>query len=138
EAMMLAYADREKYLGDRDFVSVPMAGLIDPAYLSRRSKLISLSASLASYDAGNPPGAEQRTAGISSEVAGTTQLVAVDGDRHVATMTSTVAGPFGSQLVANGMVLNNELTDFTFTPERNGAPVANRVEAGKRPLSSMS
>lgn len=138
EAMMLAYADREKYLGDRDFVPVPMAGLIDPAYLSRRSKLISLSTSLASYDAGTPPGAEQRTAGISSEVAGTTHFVAVDGDGSVATMTSTVEGPFGSQLVANGMVLNNELTDFTFTPERDGAPVANRVEAGKRPLSSMS
>ena len=68
----------------------------------------------------------------------TTNFVAVDGDGDVVTMTSTVEGPFGSQLIANGMVLNNELTDFTFAPEKNGAPVANRVEAGKRPLSSMS
>lgn len=138
EAMMLAYADREKYLGDRDFVSVPVAGLIDPAYLAGRSRLISPNRSLARYEAGLPPGAQPRTAAISGEVAGTTHFVASDGDGDVATMTSTVEGPFGSQLVAEGMVLNNELTDFTFAPEKDGAPVANRVEAGKRPLSSMS
>ena len=138
EAMMLAYADRETYLGDRDFVSVPVAGLIDPNYLASRSRLISPTRSLARYEAGSPPGAEPRTAAISSEVAGTTHFVAADGDGDVATMTSTVEGPFGSQLVAEGMILNNELTDFTFAPEKDGAPVANRVEAGKRPLSSMS
>src|SRR3546814_5746381 len=69
---------------------------------------------------------------------GTTHFVAVDRDGSVASMTSTVESIFGSQLVANGYVLNNELTDFTFAPERNGKPVANRVEANKRPLSSMS
>jgi gamma-glutamyltranspeptidase/glutathione hydrolase len=90
------------------------------------------------YVAGNPPGAERRTAAISSEVAGTTHFTAVDSEGNIANMTSTVEGPFGSQLLARGMVLNNELTDFTFAPEKDGAPVANRVEAGKRPLSSMS
>ncbi|WP_157216044.1 gamma-glutamyltransferase [Flavisphingomonas formosensis] len=138
EAMRLAYADREEYLGDTAFVPVPVAGMIDPAYLAVRSKLISTSATLGKYEAGTPPGAAPRTAAISGEVPATTHFVAADGMGDVATMTSTVEGPFGSQLVVNGMVLNNELTDFTFAPEKDGAPVANRVEAGKRPLSSMS
>ena len=138
EAMMLAYADREKWLGDSDFVDVPVKGLLDPAYVAARSALISTTASLPSYAAGTPPGAKARTAGISSEVAGTTHFVAVDSAGNVASMTSTVEGPFGSQLVAAGFMLNNELTDFTFAPVRDGAPVANAVAPGKRPLSSMS
>lgn len=138
EAMQLAYADREKYLGDGDFVRVPVAGLIDPGYLAQRSRLIAPGKALAAYAAGTPPGADKRTAGVQAEVPGTTHFVAVDRDGDVVSMTSTVEGPFGSQLLANGMVLNNELTDFTFTPEKDGAPVANRVEPGKRPLSSMS
>lgn len=138
EAMMLAYADREKYLGDPDFVSVPVAGLLDKSYIASRSALISETTSLPNYSAGTPPGAEPRTAAISSEVAGTTHFVAADRFGGVASMTSTVEGPFGSQLVANGYVLNNELTDFTFSPVKDSAPVANRPQAGKRPLSSMS
>jgi gamma-glutamyltranspeptidase / glutathione hydrolase len=138
EAMQLAYADREKYLGDPDFVAVPVAGLLDRTYLKTRSALISPTKSLASYNAGTPPGAAPRTAGISSEVPATTHFVAVDGAGNVASMTSTIEGPFGSQLVANGYFLNNELTDFTFTPVKDGAPVANAVAPGKRPLSSMS
>ena len=138
EAMQLAYADREKYLGDADFVAVPVKGLIDRAYLKSRSALISPSSSLPTYEAGKPPGAAPRTAAISSEVAGTTHFVAADDAGNVASMTSTIEGLFGSQLVANGMMLNNELTDFTFAPEENGAPLANAVAPGKRPLSSMS
>ena len=138
EAMQLAYADRETYLGDRDFVPVPVAGLLDPAYIRARSRLISTTRTLKRYEAGTPPGAEPRTAAVQPEVAGTTHFIAVGRDGDIATMTSTVEGSFGSQLVANGYVLNNELTDFTAAPEKNGAPVANRVEGGKRPLSSMS
>lgn len=144
EAMRLAYADREKYLGDQDFVSVPVAGLIDKRYLAKRSQMIALQRArpqlpgIEAYPAGSPPGAAPRTAAISSEVAGTTHFTAVDSQGNIANMTSTVEGPFGSQLLARGMVLNNELTDFTFAPEKDGAPVANRVQAGKRPLSSMS
>ena len=138
EAMQLAYADREKYLGDADFVNVPVRGLIDRRYLKSRSALISPTTSLRVYNAGTPPGAPARTAGVSSEVPATTHFVAVDSAGNVASMTSTVEGPFGSQLVANGFFLNNELTDFTFAPVRNGAPVANAVAPGKRPLSSMS
>jgi gamma-glutamyltranspeptidase/glutathione hydrolase len=138
EAMELAYADREKYLGDTDFVQVPVKGLIDPAYLDQRSKLISTTATLPSYDAGTPPGAQARTAAVQNEIHGTTHFIAIDKTGDIVGMTSTVEGPFGSQLMANGYILNNELTDFTFAPEKNGAPVANRVEGGKRPLSSMA
>jgi gamma-glutamyltranspeptidase / glutathione hydrolase len=138
EAMFLAYADREKYLGDPDFVSVPVAGLLDKTYVASRSALISLDTSLPSYEAGNPPGAPARTAAISGEVSGTSHFIAVDGAGNIASMTSTVEGPFGSQLLANGYFLNNELTDFSFAPTKDGAPVANRLQPGKRPLSSMS
>lgn len=138
EAMMLAYADREKYLGDADFVGVPVAGLLDKGYIAKRSALISLETSLPKYVAGDPPGSAKRTTAISGEVDGTTHFVAVDGAGNVSSMTSTIEGPFGSQLIANGYFLNNELTDFTFAPEKDGAPVANRPQAGKRPLSSMS
>ncbi len=138
EAMQLAYADREKWLADSDFIDVPVTGLLDRAYLKSRSAMISEKTSLPAYQAGTPPGAHPRTAAISSEVAGTTHFVAVDGAGNVASMTSTIEGLFGSQLVANGMMLNNELTDFTFAPEKDGAPVANAVGPGKRPLSSMS
>ena len=138
EAMLLAYADREKYLGDSDFVDVPVAGLIDPAYMKARSKLISARRTLPTHDAGTPPGAPQRTAAVQGEVPGTTHFVSVDREGSVATMTSTVEGPFGSQILSGGFVLNNELTDFTYAPEKDGALVANRVQPGKRPLSSMS
>ena len=138
EAMQLAYADRELYLGDPDFVAMPLKGLTDKAYLAQRSALIDPAKARGSYPPGTPPGAAPRTPGVSGEVAGTTHFVAIDRAGNVATMTSTVEGPFGSQLVSGGYVLNNELTDFTFAPEVAGAPVANRVEGGKRPLSSMA
>jgi gamma-glutamyltranspeptidase/glutathione hydrolase len=138
QAMQLAYADREKYLGDSDFVEVPVKGLLDPEYLKQRSALIDPDKARADYPAGTPPGALPRTAALSSEVAGTTHFAAVDAKGNIANMTSTIESVFGSQLVAGGFFLNNELTDFTFAPEKDGAPVANRVTGGKRPLSSMS
>ncbi|MCO4092959.1 MAG: gamma-glutamyltransferase [Sphingorhabdus sp.] len=138
QAMQLAYADREKYLGDDAFVDVPVAGLLNPEYIQQRSALIDPEKARSDYPAGKPPGATPRTAAISSEVAGTTHFTAVDANGNIANMTSTIEGPFGSQLVAGGFFLNNELTDFTFAPEKDGAPVANRVAPGKRPLSSMS
>ncbi|WP_299321827.1 gamma-glutamyltransferase [Parasphingopyxis sp.] len=138
EAMRLAYADRAMYLGDMDFVSVPVEGLLADSYIAERSALISSDSAIGTYEAGTPPGSEARTAGLDGEIAGTTHFVAADSSGNVVTMTSTIEGPFGSQLVANGYFLNNELTDFDFTPERDGAPVANAVAPGKRPLSSMS
>lgn len=138
ESMRLAYADREKYLGDGDFVSVPVAGLIDPKYMASRSRLIAQGRMASEWKPGNPPGAQPRTAAVQNEVAGTTHFVAIDRQGDMVSMTSTVESAFGSQVVSQGLVLNNELTDFTFSPERDGAPVANRVEPGKRPLSSMA
>ena len=138
ESMRLAYADREAYLGDPDFVAVPVAGLTDPAYLARRSQLISAGRAIPHVEAGVPPGAQPRTAAAAAEVPSTSHFVAVDRAGNVASYTSTIEGPFGSGLTVNGMFLNNELTDFSFEPSRDGAPVANRVEGGKRPRSSMS
>jgi gamma-glutamyltranspeptidase/glutathione hydrolase len=138
EAMLLAYADRETYLADADFVSVPVKGLLDKAYVRSRSALLSPMKSLGRYDAGMPPGAPARTPAVQKETAGTTHFVAIDRGGSVATYTSTIEGPFGSQLNVNGYMLNNELTDFTRAPETNGMLVANRPQGGKRPLSSMS
>jgi gamma-glutamyltranspeptidase/glutathione hydrolase len=136
--MRLAYADRDTWLGDPEFVSVPIAGLIDPSYLKKRSALIPLGRSLNDYRPGSPPGAQPRTAALPQPESGTSHFVAVDRNGDIAAWTSTIESFFGSQLIADGVILNNELTDFSFTPEKNGAPVANRVEPGKRPLSSMS
>ncbi|MCI4591013.1 gamma-glutamyltransferase [Sphingobium sp. BYY-5] len=138
EAMQLAYADRDTWLGDPDFVSVPLSGMIDPAYLKQRSALIRLNKALTAYRPGTPPGAQPRTTALPQPESGTSHFVAVDHDGDIAAWTSTIESFFGSQLVANGVILNNELTDFSLSPEKDGAPVANRVEAGKRPLSSMS
>ncbi len=138
EAMQLAYADRDKYLGDGDFVDVPVAGLLDKTYLSERRQLISPYGRAASYAAGTPPGAKPRTPSGPVPEQGTTHFVTVDRAGNVASMTSTVESIFGSNLIANGYFLNNELTDFDLSPEKGGAPAANRVQPGKRPLSSMS
>jgi len=137
ESMRLAYADRDKYLGDSDFVSVPVAGLTDPAYLASRSALISPDSSIASASAGMPAGAPAPCA-VTTPERGTSHFVAVDRWGNVASETSTIESAFGSGLIVNGYFLNNELTDFSFVPEMNGCPVANRVEGGKRPRSSMS
>lgn len=138
EAMQLAYADRDTWLADPDFLSVPVSSLIDPAYLKQRASLIRLNKALNAYRPGTPPGAPPRTAALPRPESGTSHFVAVDRNGDIAAWTSTIESFFGSQLVANGVILNNELTDFSFTPEKDGAPVANRVEPGKRPLSSMS
>jgi gamma-glutamyltranspeptidase/glutathione hydrolase len=138
ESMRLAYADRDAYLGDGDFVRVPVAGLTDPAYLAARSRLISADRAIAHVEAGTPPGAERRAAAPAALEAGTSHFVAVDGRGNVASYTSTIESVFGSGLTVNGMFLNNELTDFSFAPALNGVPAANRVEGGKRPRSSMS
>jgi gamma-glutamyltranspeptidase/glutathione hydrolase len=140
EAMQLAYADRETYLGDADFGPVPVTGLLDKNYLAGRARLISPYKGAGVYAAGKPPGAPARTPSGPVEEQGTTHFAAVDRSGNVANMTSTIESVFGSHLVANGFMLNNELTDFDHSPvnAKDGAPAANRVEPGKRPLSSMS
>jgi gamma-glutamyltranspeptidase / glutathione hydrolase len=138
ESMRLAYADRETWIGDPDHVAVPTAGLMDEAYLASRSALISPDRAMARAAAGSPPGAAARTAAPAGEVPSTSHFVAVDAAGNVASYTSTIEGIWGSGLTVDGYFLNNELTDFSFVPEEDGAPVANRVEGGKRPRSSMS
>ena len=138
ESSRLAYADRNLYVGDPDYVRVPVDGLLDPAYLATRSALIAPDRTMASVAAGTPPGAPARTPAPVSEVAGTTDLAVADRAGNVVEVTTTVEGPFGSGLVVDGIVLNNELTDFDIVPVDAGYLVANRVEGGKRPRSSMA
>lgn len=139
ESQRLAYADRELYSGDADFVAVPAEGMVDPGYLANRSALIDPAARLANPEAGTPPGAPlARGDGPEEPENGTTHFAVVDAAGNAVSYTSTIEGAFGSGLYFNGFYLNNELTDFTLTPEADGKPVANRVEGGKRPRSSMA
>lgn len=138
ESSRLAYADRDRYVGDPDHVRVPVTGLLDPRYLASRSALIALNRTMTSVSAGTPPGAPPRITAPVSEVPGTTDLAVVDGRGNVVQVTTTIEGVFGSGLSVDGVVLNNELTDFDIVPVKDGALVANRVEGGKRPRSSMA
>ncbi|SFS05732.1 gamma-glutamyltransferase [Sphingomonas jatrophae] len=138
ESERLAYADRDMFVGDPDFVSVPVAGLLDPAYLARRSALIAPDRTMAEVRAGEPAGAPPRVRAEPQEVHGTTSLAAADRQGNVATVTTTIESPFGSGLTVDGFFLNNELTDFDLAPVKDGYLVANRVEGGKRPRSSMA
>jgi len=139
ESQRLAYADRELYAGDADFVAVPVEGMVDPGYLAARSAMIDPAARLAKVEAGVPPGAPlARGDGPEEPEQGTTHFSVVDAAGNAVSYTSTIEGAFGSGLFFGGFYLNNELTDFTLTPEADGKPVANRVEGGKRPRSSMA
>ena len=140
-ASRLAYADRELYIGDDAFVSVPVEGLIDPAYLARRRALIGLDAAMESAPAGTPPqehGALDYAPHQGRELPATSHLVVADAAGNVVSFTTTVQIAFGSFVMAGGFLLNNELTDFSFAPEQDGRKVANRVGPGKKPRSSMT
>ncbi|MDQ2893876.1 MAG: gamma-glutamyltransferase, partial [Pseudomonadota bacterium] len=138
ESTRLAFADRNLYVGDPDYVVVPIKGMLDPAYIASRSALMSPTASIANVEAGSPPGAPPRVKAPAGEVAGTTDLVVADSAGNVVEVTTTIEGVFGSGLSVDGAMLNNQLTDFDIVPVKNGDLVANRVEGGKRPRSSMS
>ncbi|GAB2177008.1 gamma-glutamyltransferase [Dongia sp. agr-C8] len=139
EASRLAYADRDRFLGDPDFVKMPLLGMIDPDYLAERSELIHDDRASPNALPGNPPG--DATIGASQhqfEPMSTSHMVIVDRDGNIVTFTTTVENAFGSRLMVDGFILNNQLTDFSFRPSIDGRPVANRVAAGKRPRSSMA
>jgi gamma-glutamyltranspeptidase / glutathione hydrolase len=139
EAQRLAYADRERYLADPHFAAVPTAGLIAPAYLAARSQLIAADRTMPSAAAGTPPGAMISQADtLTPDVPSTSHFSVIDRKGQAVSLTSTIESGFGSGLMVNGYFLNNELTDFSMVPERDGKVVANRIEAGKRPRSSMS
>ncbi|HMI19760.1 MAG TPA: gamma-glutamyltransferase [Sphingomonas sp.] len=138
ESERLAYADRDAYMGDADHVTVPVRGLLDATYLARRSALIAPDRTMPTIAPGAPAGVPVRMAGIASPEHGTTDMAAVDAQGNVVEVTSTIESVFGSGLTVDGILLNNELTDFDIVPERGGMSAANRVEAGKRPRSSMA
>ena len=141
EASRLAYADRARFLGDPDYVTAPVDGLLDRAYLGARARLIDPERAATGPAApGDPPG--QRTElwgdGRAPELPSTSNLSVIDRDGNAVAATVTIENNFGSRIMVRGFLLNNELTDFSFVPEDAGRPVANRVEPGKRPLSAMA
>jgi gamma-glutamyltranspeptidase/glutathione hydrolase len=129
EASRLAFADRDRYVGDPAFVDVPVAGMLSAAYLAERRKLMSPDRSMGKIGPGVPPGYVER---------GTSHISIVDRWGNAVAFTTTIEAPFGAQIMVRGVLLNNELTDFSAEPEANGRPIANRVQSGKRPRSSMS
>jgi len=140
EASRLAFADRNLYVADSDFLPVPVAGLIDKAYLAERARLVRPDASLGSAQPGEPPGRRGAVPGNAPHDGppGTSHVSIVDAWGNALSMTTTIEDVFGARLMVGGFLLNNQLTDFSFLPEQDGRAVANRVEAGKRPRSSMS
>lgn len=139
EAERLMYADRNFYVGDPSFVTVPLEGLLDPAYVQERAAQIGDRIARTPPHAGVPPGASARAADQSVEPGGTTHFVILDAMGNVVSMTTTVEGIFGSGRMVDGFFLNNQLTDFSFSPsDASGQPAANAVAPGKRPRSAMS
>lgn len=140
EAGRLAFADRGLYLGDPAFVSVPVSGLIDAAYLKSRAALVNPDKSMGRARAGEPPMKKTFNFAPSDSVEyGTSHISVIDGAGNAVAMTTTIEDGFGARMMTRGgFLLNNELTDFNFAPVDDGKPVANRVEANKRPRSSMA
>jgi gamma-glutamyltranspeptidase/glutathione hydrolase len=139
-ASRLAYADRDHYMADDEFVPVPTHELVAPAYLDERARLIDLAHAPQRVDPGMPAGEDlfQRWGREAGPESGTTHLSIVDPWGDAVALTATVESAFGSQRMAAGFVLNNQLTDFAFQPMLNDRPIANAVEPRKRPRSSMS
>ncbi|MDE3231927.1 MAG: gamma-glutamyltransferase [Pseudomonadota bacterium] len=149
EAARLAFADRGQFVGDPDFVQAPGGDwktMLHPAYLKQRSSMIG-NQSMKVAQPGNPAGTQTAFAPMpAQEEYGTSHISVIDKDGNAVAMTTTIEAVFGSRLMVNsgqgrhgGFLLNNELTDFSFTPtDAQGLPIANRVEGGKRPRSSMS
>jgi gamma-glutamyltranspeptidase/glutathione hydrolase len=138
ESSRLAYADRDTWLGDPDYVKVPVEGLLAPDYIAARSALISPDGTMATVTPGTPAGAPAFQRADLQPEHGTSSLTAVDRWGNVAEATVTIESVFGSGQSMNGIFLNNQLTDFNLVPEKSGYLTANRVEGGKRPRSSMS
>ena len=138
EASRLMYADRDRYVGDPAFVSVPVEGLLDPAYIDQRARLIGAMAGPPPV-AGMPRGAVPAAADATAKVSGTSHFIVRDRAGNVVSMTTTVESIFGSGRMVDGFFLNNQMTDFSFSPTNaDGLRQANAVASGKRPRSSMS
>lgn len=142
EAMRLAFADRDRFLADTDFVDVPLAEMLTVPYLTRRAALMDFTdGEKTRQEPGNPLDEQAFAPNAlddSPELPSTSHLVAVDRNGSVASMTTSIETGFGSRLMVGGFLLNNQLTDFAWSQERDGVPIANRYEPGKRPRSSMA
>ncbi|WP_199524141.1 gamma-glutamyltransferase [Pseudoalteromonas sp. bablab_jr011] len=136
QASRLAFADRNVYMGDPDFMAIPTDGLLDKNYLASRAKLITEKDAHA--EAGTPPNSLAYAQDDAYELPSTSHVSIVDSEGNAVSMTSSIEMAFGSTVMVNGYILNNQLTDFALSPTKDGKPLANRVEAGKRPRSSMS
>jgi gamma-glutamyltranspeptidase/glutathione hydrolase len=138
QAARLAFVDRERYLADTDFSPVPVAGMLDSNYLAARAALISPQRNLAVVSAGQPEGAMPLADVAAIEFENTSHLSVVDQYGNAVSMTTSIENVFGSGLMVNGYLLNNQLTDFSLSASVEGKLVANRVEGSKRPRSSMA
>lgn len=140
DASRLAFADRDRYMADSDFVPVPVRGLTDPAYLAGRAKLLEGGRALEAVEPGAPEfdHALLQADDEALELPSTSHISIVDAEGNALSMTTTIENGFGSRLMVRGFLLNNELTDFSFRSHVDGVPIANRVEPGKRPRSSMA
>ncbi len=139
QASALAFADREKYLADGDFIDIPINDLLSPEYTKSRSNLITLRESQLPFKPGTPQ-QKQGSLGLDNaiELPSTSHFSILDSAGNAVSMTTSVENVFGSRLMVGGFILNNQLTDFSFTPETEDGPIANRVQPNKRPRSSMS
>jgi gamma-glutamyltranspeptidase/glutathione hydrolase len=138
QSSRLAFADRDRYIADSDFVNVPTSGLLDKDYLNERSKLINMHQDMGKAKAGNPVGSELLADDSAMELPSTSHISIVDDKGNAVSMTTSVEMAFGSAVMVEGFILNNQLTDFSLAPKVNGKLVANRLEPLKRPRSSMA
>lgn len=138
QSSRLAFADRNRYIADSSFVSVPTQGLVAKPYMAERAMLINADKDMGNAQAGSPQGALAQADDNAFELPSTSHISIVDQDGNAISMTTSVEMGFGSAVMVEGFILNNQLTDFSLSPKRNGHWVANRLEPGKRPRSSMA
>ncbi len=140
DASRLAFADRGKYMADSDYVPMPTEGLLATDYIEQRATLLKGETALTTTAAGKPPWSHAMNYALDEaiELPSTSHFSIVDKDRNMVSITTTIENGFGSRLMVRGFLLNNELTDFSFRSHADGVPIANRIEPGKRPRSSMA
>ncbi|MEM7420269.1 MAG: gamma-glutamyltransferase [Pseudomonadota bacterium] len=138
QASAMSYADRENFIADSDFTNLPFAAMINTAYLERRAQNIDVDKKWRRARAGNPYAEANVALGTSMELPNTSHVSIVDKEGNAVSMTTSIEFMFGSGIMVEGFLLNNQLTDFSFSPTKDRFPVPNRVEPGKRPRSAMS
>lgn len=138
QASAMSYADRDKFIADSDFTNLPFAAMINTAYLERRAENIAVDKHWQRARAGKPYADANVAIGSAFELPNTSHVSIVDKEGNAVSMTTSIEFMFGSGIMVDGFLLNNQLTDFSFSPTRNRYPVPNRVESGKRPRSAMS